>query len=138
MKSAVVCLDEGSGDLETEEDPFGGRKAIPLADKSMQSDWKYNRTSKFELIGVHGKKSDFKWLKRQTSAREEEMETEETTTRNRKRTRKGYSRLGRLSLMVVSIQVLRIGHYTRNFRRVRHLSARTRVPMRRRTLLPLR
>jgi len=50
MKSAVVCLDEGSGDLETEGDPstlLWREKAIPLDDKSMQSDWKYNWTSKF-------------------------------------------------------------------------------------------
>jgi hypothetical protein len=62
MKSAVVCLDEGSGDLETEGDPstlLWREKAIPLDDKSMQSDWKYNWTSKFGesgMIGAHGKK----------------------------------------------------------------------------------
>jgi hypothetical protein len=50
MKSAGVGVDEGSGDLETERGNRGSfwrEKAIPLADKSMQSDWKYNWTSKF-------------------------------------------------------------------------------------------
>ena len=60
MKIAGVCLDEGSGDLETEGDPFscGGRKRSRLL--TSQCSRIGNATglvySRIE-IGAHGKKS---------------------------------------------------------------------------------